>query len=130
MWVSAQRMVPSLTLQPYMTYFPRADIHELITLDLLHQVIKGVFKDHLVTWVAKYLDHCHRTASMECVLNEINRRSVTYPIICTLLIKHVYRCRIGLVPPFPGLHQFKEGWHFNQWTSDDLKALMKVILLQ
>ncbi|KAI9569828.1 hypothetical protein HD554DRAFT_2037827 [Boletus coccyginus] len=31
------------------THFPRADIHELIVLDLLHQLIKGTFKDHLVT---------------------------------------------------------------------------------
>ncbi|KAJ7328054.1 hypothetical protein DFH08DRAFT_916752 [Mycena albidolilacea] len=27
-----------------------ADIHEMLSLDLLHQIIKGSFKDHLVTW--------------------------------------------------------------------------------
>jgi hypothetical protein len=37
--------------QPFTEEFPRADIYELIAPDLLHQIIKGTFKDHLVTWV-------------------------------------------------------------------------------
>ncbi|KAJ7076234.1 hypothetical protein B0H15DRAFT_790822, partial [Mycena belliarum] len=32
----------------FTTGFPRADIHELISMDLLHQIIKGMFKDHIV----------------------------------------------------------------------------------
>ncbi|KAF8806485.1 hypothetical protein BYT27DRAFT_7224251 [Phlegmacium glaucopus] len=40
---------------PFTANFPRADIHELLTPDLLHQLIKGTFKDHLVTWVGEYL---------------------------------------------------------------------------
>ncbi|KAF9525988.1 hypothetical protein CPB83DRAFT_870662 [Crepidotus variabilis] len=36
--------------QPFNYDFPPADIHELLTPDLLHQVIKGTFKDHIVTW--------------------------------------------------------------------------------
>ncbi|KAG1830978.1 hypothetical protein DFJ58DRAFT_719599 [Suillus subalutaceus] len=40
-------------LVPFTNDFPRADIHELIALDLLHQLIKGTFKDHLVEWVGK-----------------------------------------------------------------------------
>lgn len=62
--------------QPYTTYFPRANIHELITPDLLHQAIKGVYKDHLVTWVAEYLDYHHGTAGKERILDEIDRRLV------------------------------------------------------
>ncbi|KAK7689334.1 hypothetical protein QCA50_007125 [Cerrena zonata] len=42
-------------IKPFTEYFPRADIHELITPDLLHQVVKGIFKDHLVAWVEDYM---------------------------------------------------------------------------
>ncbi|THH10643.1 hypothetical protein EW146_g8310 [Bondarzewia mesenterica] len=37
---------------PFTANFPRADIHELISFDILHQIIKGTFKDHLVTIAA------------------------------------------------------------------------------
>ena len=42
-------------LQPFTHSFPRADIHFLLAPDLLHQLIKGVFKDHLVTWISAYI---------------------------------------------------------------------------
>ncbi|CDO70545.1 hypothetical protein BN946_scf184573.g13 [Trametes cinnabarina] len=51
-------------LTPFTAYFPRADIHELISPDLLHQIIKGTFKDHLVTWVEEYLVITHGKAGL------------------------------------------------------------------
>ena len=67
--------IPALTpLQPYTSYFSRADIYELITPDLLHQVIKGVYKDHLVDWVGKYLEYLHGAAGGARVVDEIDRR--------------------------------------------------------
>ncbi|KAG1843999.1 hypothetical protein C8R48DRAFT_750910 [Suillus tomentosus] len=39
--------------------FARADIHELLSPNILHQIIKGTFKDHLVDWVGEYLEHVH-----------------------------------------------------------------------
>lgn len=41
----------------------------------------------------------------------------------------MYRHRIALAPPFPGLRRFKQGRNFQQWTGDDSKALMKVHFL-
>lgn len=62
------------TLQPFTMEFPRADIHELLTPDLLHQLIKGTYKDHLVQWVEDYLKEMHGPSKSEEILDEIDRR--------------------------------------------------------
>jgi hypothetical protein len=54
--------------------FPRADIHELLTSDLLHQAVKGTFKDHLVVWVEDFLKITHGSSKAESILDEIDRR--------------------------------------------------------
>ncbi|KAJ7162457.1 hypothetical protein C8R46DRAFT_1283402 [Mycena filopes] len=94
---------------PFTQDFPRANIHEMISPDLLHQIIKGTFKDHLVTWVGHYLYLTHSKAKAEGIMDEIDRR-------------------IAAVPAFPCLRRFKQGRRFKQWTGDDSKALMKVYL--
>ncbi|KAF8804198.1 hypothetical protein BYT27DRAFT_7302293 [Phlegmacium glaucopus] len=94
---------------PFTCDFPRADIHEILSSDLLHQVIKGTFKDHLVTWVGEYLSLVHTPTEASEILDEIDRR-------------------IAATPAFPCLRRFKQGRRFKQWTGDDSKALMKVYL--
>ncbi|KAF8488275.1 hypothetical protein F5888DRAFT_1796370 [Russula emetica] len=94
---------------PFTNDFPRADIHELLTPDLLHQVIKGTFKDHLVTWVQDYLIATHGARHAKEVMDDIDHR-------------------IAVVAPFSGLRRFPKGRGFKQWTGDDSKALMKVYL--
>lgn len=59
-------------LQPFTHGFPRADIHELLTPDLLHQIIKGTFKDHLVTWVGEYLLQKHSEAKALRISEDID----------------------------------------------------------
>ncbi|KAH9992964.1 hypothetical protein BJV74DRAFT_795662 [Russula compacta] len=60
---------------PFTHGFPRADIHELLMPDLLHQVIKGTFKDHLVTWVNAYLYEVHGESGANAIIEDIDRRS-------------------------------------------------------
>ncbi|KAG1799081.1 uncharacterized protein BJ212DRAFT_1450297 [Suillus subaureus] len=96
-------------LVPFTNDFPHADIHELLAPDLLHQLIKGAYKDHLVDWVEKYLLQMHGKRQANIILDDIDQR-------------------ISAVPPFPGLCRFPQGHHFKQWTGDDSKVLMKVYL--
>ncbi|KAH9941016.1 hypothetical protein B0H21DRAFT_870312 [Amylocystis lapponica] len=98
-----------MNVMPFTTNFPRADIYELLTPDLLHQLIKGTFKDHLVTWVEQYLHSIHSKADAQRIMDDIDRR-------------------IAAVSGFPGLRRFPEGRNFKQWTGNDSKALMKVYL--
>ena len=61
-------------LQPFTNDFPWADIHELLSPDLLHQLIKGTFKDHLVTWVESYLISTHGPTHAKEVMDDIDKR--------------------------------------------------------
>ncbi|KAF6755521.1 hypothetical protein DFP72DRAFT_811411, partial [Ephemerocybe angulata] len=92
---------------PFTVYFPRANIHELLSPDILHQLVKGTFKDHLVTWVVEWMEE-----------QEGGKEKVA----------EMDRSRIAAVPHFPGLRCFHEGRGFKQWTGDDSKALMRVFL--
>ncbi|KAL1663475.1 hypothetical protein GGF50DRAFT_115990 [Schizophyllum commune] len=94
---------------PFTYEFPRANIHELLSPDLLHQVIKGTFKDHLVTWLGEYLVLEYGEKRAKEILDDIDKR-------------------ISAPPSFPNLRRFKEGRDFSQWTGDDSKALMRVYL--
>ncbi|KAI6155779.1 hypothetical protein BKA82DRAFT_4326792 [Pisolithus tinctorius] len=94
---------------PFTNDFPCADIYGMLSPDILHQLIKGGFKDHLVDWVEHYLIHIHGKTQVEKVLDEID-------------------WRIAAVAPYTGLRRFPQGRHFKQWTSDDSKGLMKVYI--
>ncbi|KAI1786865.1 hypothetical protein LXA43DRAFT_897215 [Ganoderma leucocontextum] len=97
-------------VKPFTSYFPRADIHELLTPDLLHQLIKGTFKDHLVEWVLEYIRLTAETEDEAAqIIEQIDRRAYA-------------------APPFPGLRRFPHGRNFSQWTGNDSKGLMKVFL--
>jgi hypothetical protein len=76
--LSTGRTHPRLTVfiyvQPFTSDFPHADIYEMISPDLLHQIIKGTFKDHLVTWVCEYLVAEHGERKANEILDDIDRR--------------------------------------------------------
>ncbi|KAG1903540.1 uncharacterized protein F5891DRAFT_977657 [Suillus fuscotomentosus] len=60
-------------LVPFTNDFPRADIHELLSPDILHQIIKGTFKDHLVDWVEDYLTATHGAHLAAEIMDDIDR---------------------------------------------------------
>ncbi|KAH9952265.1 hypothetical protein BGW80DRAFT_1261011 [Lactifluus volemus] len=88
-------------------------------------VIKGAFKDHLVTWVCSYLRLIHSESQGDAIIDDIDRQ-------CTTESSRQYQAyilsSIAIIPPFPGLRCFPHGCHFKQWMGDDSKALMKVYL--
>ncbi|KAK7062589.1 hypothetical protein VNI00_000077 [Paramarasmius palmivorus] len=94
---------------PFTHQFPQADIHEMLTPDILHQIVKGCFKDMLVEWIWDYLAETEDKQRVKEIMDEIDRR-------------------LSLTPAFPGLRHFPEGRRFKQWTGDDSKALMKILL--
>jgi hypothetical protein len=117
--------VPDIVVnQPFTSNFAFGDIHELLSLDILHQLIKGAFKDHLVDWVFEYIGLAHPPAEAARILADIDHR---YDSHLPLTIEcHLTNDSIVAAPHFPGLWHFKHGRNFKQWTGDDSKALMKV----
>ncbi|KAF8914518.1 hypothetical protein CPB85DRAFT_1503406 [Mucidula mucida] len=81
---------------------------EMMASDLLHQLIKGTFKDHLVDWVGEYLELTEGSTRAKEIMDDID-------------------CRIAASPQFPGLRRFPQGQRYKQWTGDDSKALMKYV---
>lgn len=59
--------------QPFTDEFPHASIYLVLAPDILHQLIKGTFKDHLVEWVMKCLEQVHGKAGTKGILTDIDQ---------------------------------------------------------
>jgi hypothetical protein len=95
--------ISDVRFQPFTSDFPRGNIYQMVSPDLLHQVIKGTFKDHLVTWVCEYLVIQHGERRAGVILDDIDRRYVLHAALTTHieivadLLVELLRCHLFLV---------------------------------
>ena len=85
-------------MQPLTSDYPCADIHELLTPDLLHQLIKGTFKDHLVDWITEYIRiSAESEHEADRIIEEIDRRCVS----CLSFVWFLALCTPARPPAMP-----------------------------
>lgn len=88
-------------IDPFWKDLPYCDIFACITPDILHQLHKGVFKDHIVSWM---------TRAMHGGADELDARYMA-------------------MPDHPSLRHFKRGISLvTQWTGNEYKNMQKVFL--
>jgi len=88
-------------VDPFWKDLPHCDIFSCFTPDILHQLHKGVFNDHVSEWAI---------SATSVKRPEINRR-------------------FKAMPSHPSLRHFKSGIsHVSQWTGTERKEMEKVFL--
>ncbi|GBE83271.1 hypothetical protein SCP_0503190 [Sparassis crispa] len=97
-------------VDPFWRELPHCNIFACITPDILHQLHKGVFKDHLVNWATMCINDMQKDIKNKDQEEEIDRRfkaMTTHPDLC----------------------HFKKGISLiSQWTGAEYKNMEKVFL--
>ncbi|KDQ06425.1 hypothetical protein BOTBODRAFT_60621 [Botryobasidium botryosum FD-172 SS1] len=79
---------------PFTNGFLCVDITQLLAPNLLHQVIKGTFKDHLMDWIWQYLKIEHSKTRAKWIMDDIDRWQYS-----KALMKVILPALVGHLPP-------------------------------
>ena len=77
------------TMKSFTNNFPHANIYEMLAPDLLHQVIKGSFKDHLVEWIGEYLKTVYGESQGNLIKDDIDHHIAATPCLLAFDISHM-----------------------------------------
>jgi hypothetical protein len=98
---------------------PYFDVHVGISMDLLHQIYKGVFRD-MIGWVEQLLTRV-KESEKEKSKNKQNGHKQP-PGLVRL------DAAFAAVPPFPNLKLFNHFSHVTQWTGDEERDLIRILV--
>ena len=97
------------------------NIHESIAVDMLHQLQKGVFRD-LVRWTMDLVKDLVLGQRATKTKKKKDRSYKESPGLVQL------DARFELVPRFPGLRHFNHFSHVQQWTGNEERDLLRIII--
>ncbi|KAG2047836.1 hypothetical protein BDR06DRAFT_985034 [Suillus hirtellus] len=109
-------------LVPFTNDFLQVDIHELLSLDILHQIIKGTFKDHLIDWVGEYLLITHGTHHAAEIMDDNDHRIAA--VYLAAIEGHV---PLDMVCTFSAFLEFCYTVRCEALTEDDLIKLQDAL---
>ncbi|KAK0460240.1 uncharacterized protein EV420DRAFT_1478757 [Desarmillaria tabescens] len=98
-------------VNPFWVDLPHCNIFQCFTPDILHQLHKGVFKDHVIKWATTVVN----VDGPEHQIDGLQKAEVD--------------CRFQAMTRHPSLRHFKKGISLiSQWTGNEYKNMEKVFL--
>jgi hypothetical protein len=100
---------------------PFVNIYQSIAVDMLHQLQKGVFRD-LMNWITLLIQDLfpgQRATKTKKKKNRTNKESLGIVQL---------DARFAAVPPYPGLRHFSHFSHIQQWTGNEERDLIRILI--
>ena len=130
--IKAQRKDPDLTKDPMAIHDLKnfawrhhlVNVHAILTVDILHQLLKGIVM-RLLTWIQDLIkDHVVPTATKRTRKGVARPKKSLEQSAADIKLDHRFR----QVPDFVGLILFKEFSKVKQWTGNEQKAIVRQLM--